>query len=257
MNGQNGHGSVRGDTSFDGGGGMDKHNRERRDSEAGKGSVPRGAGRNVPGLHAPRDAERAGAGRAEGRLRRYKPTAKPLLASARKWYDVLGLRAKYVINPELDGPVLLLIEQDSTRGYIYENVKEGEIEVERGDKEGIVKIPGSKIISFPDGDGGWTKVWIASDTEGVAYPTEVKHDSRILKLLLDEARQVEKDFEQQKLKFKMDALIKMLPYIILAVLLFMMFGPQLAKVIQGFFPAAAPAAAAATADVNGLKVMVR
>lgn len=80
-------------------------------------------------------------------------------------------------------PLLFLIKGDNTI-QIYEGVKEGPLEIDRGNEKAEITLPNSKLLTANWGSDT-LRLWIADEKEAIALPTRVLHDSLELKRKID------------------------------------------------------------------------
>lgn len=102
----------------------------------------------------------------------------------------------------LKEPIALIIKANYEVD-IREDVKEGYIELNRkvGKQEETVRIfnPKSKLLSFPIG-GTVYRGWILDEMEAVALPTNIRHDSLVLKRIMEALMLNYEEFKTKQMK---------------------------------------------------------
>lgn len=124
-------------------------------------------------------------------------------------------------------PIALIIKSNY-EVMIKENVKEGYITLMKkvGNNEEEIRIfnPKSKLLSFPIG-GTVYRGWILDENEAVALPTDIHHDSLVLKRIMEALMLNYEEFKTKQMKVWM----KYALYILLAII-----GGTLIMGIMGF-----------------------
>lgn len=170
---------------------------------------------------------------------------------------ILGRKKTRPVNEPI-----VMVRRETGDTDIYEGFTAGVIEIEtsgRNTKKVEIALPRNKLTSFKWGDER-IKGWYVDEREAVAYPTDIIHDSKVIKSIIDAIRINYKDRDAQKLG-KLGELLKMgllligllLAGYILTPVITGLFGNgiTLAEAIWGPAKAAAPAAPAAVEILGG------